>query len=201
MGHAGVQGAGGRGGGSGFGDINDIFDAFGDMFGGGGGGMFGGGRGRQRRGASLQTAMTIDLLEAATGCSRQIKVNRAEACDTCDGSGAKPGSSPIKCEYCGGHGQVVQSQGFFRVQTKCPSCAGAGTVIRDKCSDCRGAGKVPQESTLDVKVPAGVDNGMQLCLRGEGEAGANGAPAGDLYVDIKVNPHPLFKRDGRHLLM
>jgi molecular chaperone DnaJ len=199
-GHAGVQGAGGRAGG-GFGDLNDIFDAFGDLFGGGGGGgMFGGGQGRRRRGASLQTALTIDLLEAATGCSREINIKRAEACDTCDGSGARPGSIPTKCEYCGGHGQVVQSQGFFRVQTTCPSCRGAGQVIRDKCSDCNGQGKVAKESVLDVKVPAGVDNGMQLCLRGEGEAGVQGSAAGDLYVDIRVRPHTLFKRDGRHLL-
>ena len=198
-GHAGVQGAGARGGGGGgFGDINDIFDAFGDLFG-GGGGMFGGGR-RQRRGASLQTSMTIDLLEAATGVSRELNVKRAEPCDTCNGSGAKPGSKPLQCDYCGGHGQVVQSQGFFRVQTKCPSCRGAGEVIRDKCVDCNGQGKVARESVLEVKVPAGVDNGMQLCVRGEGEAGAQGAAAGDLYVDIHVRPHNLFKRDGGHLL-
>ncbi|MCL4109620.1 UNVERIFIED_CONTAM: hypothetical protein GTU68_061877 [Idotea baltica] len=190
-GHAGVQGAGARGGGGGFGDL----------FGGGGGGMFGGGgRRRQRRGASLQTSLTIDLLEAATGVARELKVNRAEPCETCEGSGAKPGSKPLQCDYCGGHGQVVQSQGFFKVQTTCPSCRGAGEVIRDKCSDCNGQGKVAKEAVLDVKVPAGVDNGMQLCVRGEGEAGAQGAPSGDLYVDIHVRPHSLFKRDGGHLL-
>lgn len=200
-GHAGVQGAGARAGGGGFGDINDIFDAFGDMFGGGGGGMFGGGgRRRQRKGASLQTALTIDLLEAATGVSREIEVKRAEPCETCSGSGAKPGSKPLQCDYCGGHGQVVQSQGFFRVQTTCPSCRGVGEVVRDKCGDCKGQGKVARESVLEVKVPAGVDNGMQLCVRGEGEAGAQGAPAGDLYVDIRVRPHSLFKREGGHLL-
>lgn len=189
-GHAGLEG-----GGAGFQDVGDIFDAFGDLFGG-----FGG-RSRSRgprRGASLRTSLTIDLEDAAAGCSREIKVSRRESCETCSGSGAKPGSSPISCATCGGHGQVVQSQGFFRMQTTCPHCRGAGQTIKDKCSDCRGAGRIEQPAMLEVKVPAGVDNDMQLCLRGEGESGAGGR--GDLYVDIVVRRHAIFERENQHLM-
>ena len=196
FGHAGVSGGGGGGG---FGDVNDIFDAFGDLFDGFG---FGGGRRsgrRSQRGSHLRTTVTLDLIEAAKGCQRELRVQRRELCETCSGSGARPGSSPVSCDYCGGHGQVVQSQGFFRVQTPCPACHGQGTIIRDKCVECGGEGRIPQESHLEVTVPAGVDNGMQLCLRGEGEAGAQGAAPGDLYVDINVKPHPLFDRDGQDL--
>ena len=197
-GHAGLGGAGG--GGAGFGDVGDIFDAFGDLFEGFG---FGGGRrgrGGGRRGASLRTAVTIDLEEAAVGCSREIKIGRREPCKTCDGSGAKPGTSPVQCSTCGGHGQVIQSQGFFRLQTTCPHCRGAGTTIKDKCDDCRGEGRVEVPATLEVQVPAGIDNDMQLCLRGEGEAGQQGAPKGDLYVDVNVRKHSIFEREGTHLM-
>ena len=200
FGHAGVQGAAG-GGGAGFGDVGDIFEAFGDMFGemlGGGGGRRGGGS-RGRRGSSLQTSLTIELLDAAVGCAREIEIEKNVSCVTCKGTGAKPGTKPQKCDYCNGKGQVVQSQGFFRVQTTCPACRGQGDVVRDKCVDCRGTRVVSRSSKLEVKVPAGIDNGMQLCLRGEGEAGEGGGPAGDLYVDIRVKPHPLFERDGKHL--
>lgn len=196
-GHAGLGGAGG---GAGFGDVGDIFDAFGDLFEGFG---FGGGRsrgGRRRRGASLRTSITIDLEEAATGCTREIKIGRRERCQTCDGSGAKPGTSPVSCGTCGGHGQVIQSQGFFRLQTTCPACRGAGTMIQDKCSDCRGDGRIEKPATLNVTVPAGVDNDMQLCLRGEGEAGQQDAPPGDLYVDVNVRRHSIFEREGTHLM-
>jgi molecular chaperone DnaJ len=196
-GHAGLGGGAG-GGGGGFGDLGDIFDAFGDLFGGGGGGRRS--RGGARRGASLRTSVTIDLEEAATGCSRELNVGRREPCDTCSGSGAKPGTSPVQCSTCGGHGQVIQSQGFFRLQTTCPNCRGAGTQITDKCSDCRGEGRIEKPATLEVKVPAGVDNDMQLCLRGEGEAGAQGAPSGDLYVDVNVRKHSIFEREGTHLI-
>jgi molecular chaperone DnaJ len=195
FGHAGAQGHQ-------YGDVSDIFEAFGDLFEGfgfGGGGRRSGGGRRQRQGASLRTAITIDLLEAAKGCTRQLDATRNEHCDLCEGSGAKPGTKPVKCDYCGGQGAVVQSQGFFRVQTTCPACQGQGTVVRDKCTKCRGSGVEPKSVKLDVRVPAGVDNGMQLCLRGEGEPGPNGGPRGDLYVDIQVKSHPFFQREGRDL--
>lgn len=201
FGHEGVQGAAGRGGG-GFNDINDIFDVFGDLFDGfgmGGGRRRGGGR-RPTQGDSLKTRLEIDLLEAAKGCEKTVEIRRKETCNTCDGSGAKPGSAADSCDYCGGHGQVVQSQGFFRVQTTCPACKGEGKIIRDKCSDCSGAGKIPESVKLDVKVPAGVDTGMTLRLTDEGEAGSLGGPRGDLYVEIHVREHPLFHRDGPDLI-
>jgi len=195
-GHAGVSGNGGAS----FHDVGDIFEAFGDLF--EGFGFFGGrsqSRGGSRRGEHLQTAVTIDLLEAASGCSRKIEIRRHELCGTCHGSGARPGSAPETCDYCAGHGRVVQSQGFFRVQTTCPACGGRGTVIREKCSDCGGSGRIRETAHLEVHVPGGVDTGMQLCLRGEGEPGTDGGPRGDLYVDITVREHPLFRRDGRNL--
>ncbi len=197
FGHAGIDGM--PGGGAGFGDVGDIMDAFGEMF----GDLFGGGRrgggSRARRGNSLQTSLTIDLLDAAVGCSRDLEIEKHVACVTCSGTGAKPGTRPQKCDYCGGRGQVVQSQGFFRVQTTCPACRGQGDVVRDKCTDCRGSRVVARSSKITVRVPAGVDNGMQLCLRGEGEAGEAGGPSGDLLVEIHVKPHTLFEREGRHL--
>ena len=199
FGHAGVD-AGAQGG---FHDVGDIFDAvgdmFGDLFGAGAGGRRGGGA-RGRKGESLQTSLTIELLDAAVGCTRELQIDKHVSCVTCNGSGAKPGTQPVKCDYCDGKGQVIQSQGFFRVQTTCPSCRGRGTSIRDKCPDCRGQRVVSRPSTLEVKVPAGIDNGMQLCLRGEGEAGEGGGPPGDLYIDIRVKPHSLFQRDGRNLM-
>ncbi len=195
-GHAGV-GAGAGGGG--FHDMQDIFDAFGDLFGG-----FGGSR-RNRsngpaRGEHLQTTLKLDLLEAAQGCKKTIKLKRSKVCGTCNGSGARPGSSPETCDYCHGTGQVVQSQGFFRVQTTCPNCGGRGTVIKDKCHTCWGSGFEQELAELEVDVPAGVDNGMQLCLRGEGNPGRGGGPRGDLYVQIVVKDHPLFQREGIHLI-
>jgi molecular chaperone DnaJ len=200
FGHQGVQGAAGRGGG-GFNDINDIFDVFGDLFDGFGmGGRRRGGGRRPTQGDSLKTRLQIDLLEAAKGCEKTVEIPRKKTCNTCDGSGAQLGSSADSCDYCGGHGQVVQSQGFFRVQTTCPACKGEGKMIRDKCSDCSGAGKVAESVKLDVKVPAGVDTGMTLRLSDEGEAGAQGGPRGDLYVEIHVREHSLFHRDGPDLI-
>jgi len=195
-GHAGL-GAGG--GGSPFHDVGDIFEAFGDIFG------FGGGRrgGRSRgpaRGDHLQTSLQLDLLEAAFGCKKTITIKRHKHCESCDGSGAKPGSSPEMCDYCQGAGQVVQSQGFFRMQTPCPNCGGEGKVIAEKCTTCWGAGFENEEVELDATIPAGVDNGMQLCLRGEGNPGKGGGPRGDLYVQIDVKEHPLFQREGTHLI-
>ena len=198
-GHAGM-GAGSTGGG--FGDLNDIFSAFGDIFEGFGGfGQRGSSRGGQRvrRGDHLKTSLVIDLTEAARGCSRTITIQRHQACETCDGNGAKPGTSPVTCEYCGGAGQVVQAQGFFRVQATCPSCKGEGKTIADKCADCYGSGMQPDKTELEVQVPPGIDNGMQLCVRGEGDIGPANGPRGDLYVDIAVKDHPLFERHGIHL--
>ena len=198
-GHAGVQGAGA--GGSPFGDVNDIFSQFSDIFEGFG---FGGGgqrtRGGAQRGSHLRAAMTIDLLIAAKGADRELRIQRKKACGRCKGTGAEPGSTPHRCDYCGGRGQVVQSQGFFRVQTTCPACSGTGAIVRNKCTECRGAGREVEDVVLQVRIPAGVDNEMQLCLRGEGEAGTGGGPRGDLYVDIHVKDHPLFKREGSHLV-
>lgn len=190
----------GAGGAHQFHDVSDIFSAFGDLFEGFGfrtGSARGGNRPRQ--GESLRTSIQIDLLEAASGCEREIQINRQEVCETCDGSGAQPGTDPEECDYCGGAGQVVQSQGFFRVQTTCPRCRGAGQVIVEKCSDCRGEGRITREVTLDIKVPPGIDNGMQLCLRGEGNPGLNGGPRGDLYVVVGVDEHPLFRRQEQEL--
>lgn len=199
-GHAGVQGLGG---GAGYTDINDILDSFGDLFGGIFGGSAttgrpGGGR-RPSRGRSLRMGITVSLLEAARGCTRELEVRRQENCGKCGGSGAKEGSIAQPCDYCGGRGQVVQSQGFFRIQTTCPACSGDGVVVRDKCDNCGGSGREAKLTQLEVKVPPGVDNDMQLCLRGEGEPGALGGPRGDLYVDIHVQEHPLFKRSGNNL--
>ena len=199
FGHAGVKGAGGGGQ---YRDVDDIFEAFGDLF--EGFGLFGGGnrarRGGPQRGPHLQTAVTIDLANAATGCERDVTINRKKSCTHCSGSGSEPGTTPETCNYCGGHGQVVQAQGFFRIQTTCPACRGAGKIIRHKCGTCFGSGREDEQITLSVKVPPGVDNGMQLCLRGEGEAGLQGGPRGDLYVDIRVKDHPLFEREGKQLM-
>ena len=200
FGHAGVSGAG-AGAGAAFHDLDDFMDVFAEMFGGGGGFFGGGGRRRSRaqRGNSLRTSITIELLEAATGCTRELDVRRQETCHTCGGTGAAPGSKPQTCDYCGGRGQIVQSQGIFRIQTTCPGCGGSGSIVRDKCRECAGSGRVLESVRLEVKVPGGVDNGMQLCLRGEGEPGLNGGPRGDLYVDIHVREHPLFQREGQDL--
>ncbi len=200
-GHAGLGAGAGPGG---FNDVSDIFEAFGDLFEGFGfssrGGRSGGSGGtRVRRGDHLQTSLTIELIDAFRGTQQTIKIKRHAACKTCNGSGAKPGTSPVTCDYCGGRGQVVQSQGFFRLQTVCPACRGEGKVIRDRCQPCSGSGMEQETVTLEVTVPAGIDNGMQLCLRGEGDIGPENGPRGDLFVDIKVKPHNLFERQGIHL--
>lgn len=197
-GHAGVKGRGHAG--TGFHDVEEIFGAFGDLFEGLFGGGFGGRRGqRVSRGANLRCDIRLSLREAAKGVSRQIEIDRAELCAKCDGSGAKPGSKPERCNYCGGRGQVVQSQGFFRLQTTCPACRGEGAIVREKCPACHGSGREVKQAKLDVKVPPGLDNGMQLCLRGEGEPGHHGGPRGDLYCEIHVADDPLFQREGPHL--
>jgi len=193
-GHAGVSGIGGS---SGYSDVNDIFDAFGDLF--EGFGFFGGGRARGRRGAHQGASLVVDMLETIQDCQKEVVIHRLEVCETCGGSGAEPGTTPETCDYCGGNGQVVQAQGIFRVQTRCPACRGAGTTIRDKCPDCRGSGRQRKRISIDVTVPAGVDTGMRLRVAGEGEAGEGGGPRGDLFVDLEVRPHPLFHREGADL--
>lgn len=206
FGHDGVRGAASSGG-AGFSDINDIFDVFGDLFdgfgvGGGGGRRRGGGRSgpRMTRGESLGTRITIELLEAAKGCSKTVEFQRNESCGTCSGSGARPGTTADTCDYCGGQGQVVQSQGFFRMQTTCPACRGEGTTITEKCSSCRGTGKQSETVKIDVKIPAGVDTGMALRVSGEGESGMHGGPRGDLHVEVQVANNSLFERDGNDLI-
>ncbi len=195
FGHAGVdQSAGGGAGGANFSDI--FGDVFGDIFGGGGGGSR---RAGPQRGADLRYALEVDLEQAVHGTEVKITVPKLVTCNPCDGSGAKPGTSPIRCSTCHGTGQIRMQQGFFSLQQTCPTCHGQGTMIKDPCSSCRGRGVVEENRTLSVKVPAGVDTGDRIRLTGEGEAGAKGGPAGDLYVEIHVKPHAIFERDGRDL--
>ena len=200
FGHAGVDqqagmGGGFGGGGSGFADA--FSDIFGDIFGGGGGG--GNRRDRVYRGADLRYNLEIGLEEAARGTETKIRIPTLEECGTCHGSGAKPGSTPTTCTTCGGHGQVRIQQGFFSVQQTCPRCGGTGKMITDPCTACHGEGRIKKHKTLSVKIPAGVDSGDRIRLAGEGEAGVNGGPAGDLYVVINLKEHPVFKRDGDDL--
>ncbi len=196
FGHDGLSAQPGRGQGFGAEGFGDIFgDVFGDIFGGGG---------RQRgaqvfRGADLGYELRLDLEKAVRGDSVTIEVPTQVACETCDGSGAKKGTDPVTCSTCGGVGQVRMQQGFFSIQQTCPACKGAGTTIGDPCNDCHGRGRIRKTKTLAVKVPAGVDDGDRIRLSGEGEAGRNGGPPGDLYVEIRVNPHKLFARDGADL--
>ena len=197
FGHAGVDPSMGAGQGGFHGaDMGDIFsDMFGDIF---GGGRRGGGR-RQARGSDLQYNMEISLEEAVAGVSKTIKVPTYVDCETCDGSGSKPGSSSSTCGTCHGHGAVNMRQGPFTVQQTCPECRGTGQVIKDPCGDCSGQGRVHKTKTLSVKIPAGVDNGDRIRLSGEGEAGGPGAITGDLYVQIHVKEHSIFVRDGANL--
>jgi molecular chaperone DnaJ len=199
-GHAGLEG----GGAPQFHDVSDIFEAFGDIF---GGGIFGeifgrasrGGR-PVRQGADVRCDMVLDLTEAARGVTRTVQFRRHEVCPTCSGSGAKPGTQPETCRYCGGRGAVVQSTGIFSIQTTCPSCRGKGKTIPHRCPDCGGSGYVVREVSRDVKVPAGVESGTRLRLQGEGEPSPNGGPPGDCYCVVSVREHPLFHRDGPHLV-
>ena len=194
FGHAGVDQQAGMGsGGSGFSDA--FSDIFGDIFGGGGGNR----RDRVYRGADLRYNLEISLEEAARGTETKIRIPTLEECGTCHGSGAKPGSAPTTCTTCGGHGQVRIQQGFFSVQQTCPRCGGTGKMVTDPCPSCHGEGRVKKHKTLSVKIPAGVDSGDRIRLAGEGEAGVNGGPAGDLYVVINLKEHPVFKRDGDDL--
>lgn len=197
FGHAGVDQSAGGGFGGGGADFGDIFgDVFGDIFGGGRGG--GGGR-RSSRGSDLRYTLELELEEAVRGTEVQISVPSLSPCEPCGGSGAKKGSSPTTCTGCGGAGQVRMQQGFFSVQQTCPRCRGAGQMIKDPCRTCNGQGRVEKNKKLSVKIPAGVDTGDRIRLAGEGEAGAQGDPSGDLYVQVAVKEHKVFQREGKHL--
>jgi molecular chaperone DnaJ len=196
FGHAGLEAAA-RGGRANPGDaFGDIFgDVFGDIF----GAARRGGRAQVFRGADLRFELELDLNQAVFGKSVELEVPKLAECETCHGSGAAKGSTPSACETCGGSGQVRMSQGFFQLQQTCPRCRGAGTTVRNPCDTCLGQGRVRRTRTLSVKVPAGVDTGDRIRLAGEGEAGRNGGPAGDLYVEVQVREHAIFERDGEHL--
>jgi molecular chaperone DnaJ len=200
FGHAGVDasaGFGGRPGGpEGFGGFADAFgDIFGEIFGqqgrGGGSGVY--------RGADLRYNLELSLEDAARGTGVKIRIPAMEACETCHGTGAKPGTQPVKCTTCDGHGQVRMQQGFFSIQQTCPKCHGSGKIVQTPCPTCHGAGRLKQHKTLSVKIPAGVDEGDRIRLSGEGEAGVNGGPAGDLYVVIHLKAHAVFQRDHNDL--
>lgn len=191
------QGGMGGGGFGGGGDFGDIFgDVFGDIF---GGGRRGGGQQRAQRGADLRYNMELSLEEAVRGCEKEIEVPTLVGCDTCDGSGAKKGTSAQTCGTCHGQGQVQMRQGFFAVQQACPTCHGKGKIIKDPCNVCHGQGRKQKTKTLNVKIPAGVDTGDRIRLSGEGEAGEFGSPAGDLYVQVHVREHAIFEREGNNL--
>ncbi|MGL5250713.1 MAG: molecular chaperone DnaJ [Enterovibrio sp.] len=197
-GHAAFEhGGGGGGGGANFSDI--FGDAFGDVF----SDLFGGGRRggqpRAQRGADLRYNMELSLEEAVRGVTKEINVPTYICCDSCKGSGAKAGTSPQNCATCHGHGKVRMQQGFFAVEQTCPTCHGRGKIIKDPCEKCYGNGRVQTNKVLSVKIPAGVDTGDRIRLSGEGEAGEQGAPAGDLYVQMHVREHAIFTRDGNNL--
>jgi molecular chaperone DnaJ len=200
FGHAGLdaqRGTGGGGAGMNPGEaFGDIFgDVFGDIFGGG----RRGGRSQVYRGADLRYELELDLDQAVFGTTVEIEVPKLSTCETCSGSGAAKGSNPIQCDACHGTGQVRIAQGFFQLQQPCPRCRGSGKIIKNPCDTCLGQGRVRRTKKLSVKIPAGVDNGDRVRLGGEGEAGRNGGPAGDLYVEMRVREHEIFEREGEHL--
>jgi molecular chaperone DnaJ len=196
FGHAGVDAAAGAG--AGFGGFGSFADAFGDIF----GDIFGtGGRTRASmyRGADLRYNLEITLEQAARGTETKIRVPTLATCEVCHGSGARPGSGPVTCPTCRGHGQVRMQQGFFSIQQTCPTCRGTGKHVPHPCDNCGGSGRVKKHKTLSVKIPPGVDDGDRIRLSGEGEAGLSGGGPGDLYVVIHIAPHPVFTRDGNDL--
>lgn len=204
FGHQGVQGQAHNYEGM---DVGDIFSMFQDIFGAGFGGGFGGGQqqgnpNRARRGFDLETQVELTLSDVAAGAEKTIEFDKQEACDTCHGSGAKPGSQPVTCTTCGGQGRVAQ-QGFggmFRMVTTCPACKGRGSVIKDRCPDCRGAGRVGKKRTVTIKIPPGVHEGQAVRITGEGEPGDNGGPSGDLHCYIAVKPHEFFSRHNNDIV-
>jgi molecular chaperone DnaJ len=203
-GHAGVDpnmARGGGAGGEGMGGFAEAFgDIFGDIFGGAGGGQRRGPGGQQVfRGSDLSYAMEITLEEAASGKETQIRIPAYESCETCKGSGAKPGTQPKTCSTCNGAGTVHMRQGFFSIQQTCPHCHGTGKIIPEPCTTCNGQGKVKKNKTLEVKIPGGINEGMRIRSSGNGEPGTNGGPAGDLYIEIRIKQHEIFERDGDDL--
>ena len=200
FGHAGVSGSAGQNWGApGFGGIEDILgDLFGfsDVF---GGGRTGARRSAAQRGADLRYDLEITLEEAYSGMTAQLRIPRLETCETCKGNGAAPGTQPENCSNCGGTGQVRYQQGFFSVARTCQPCRGAGRVVRSPCTACRGAGRIEREKQMEVKIPAGVETGSRLRVQGEGEAGTQGGPSGDLYVVIHLAAHERFERQGSNL--
>ena len=195
FGHAGVQGTGGQGA-----DLGDLFgDLLGNFFGGAGGG---GGRRRAgpQPGRDVQVVLDLELAEVAVGVKKAVTVQREDLCETCHGSGAKPGTQPTPCKRCGGQGVVIQRQGFFQVQQTCRACDGAGVIIPDPCPTCRGNGRTTGRRTVDVDVPAGVDTGDRMRYPGQGDAGGPGAPRGDLEFVLRVKDHRFFQRDGQNLI-
>ena len=192
-------GQGGYGGAGGF-DFGDLGDIFGSFFGGG----FGGGGRRNpnapQRGESIRASLSVDFTEAAFGCEKSITIDRSEPCPTCKGKGCAPGTTPEVCTECHGTGTVTQAQrtpfGMMQSQTVCPKCRGKGQIIHQPCPDCRGAGVVRKRRTIQVNIPAGIDNGQTISLRGQGHSGKNGGPAGDLLITVMVRPHEIFRRDG-----
>lgn len=199
FGHAAFEQGGGQQGGGGFGGgFSDIFDdMFGDIMGG-----RRGGRGRaQTRGQDLRYNMDVSLEEAFNGKKATITVPSSTTCESCDGTGGKDGATPDSCSTCGGMGKVRSQQGFFTVERTCPTCGGGGRVIKNPCGTCRGSGRTQKDKTLEVTIPPGVEDGTRIRLSGEGEAGLNGAPAGDLYIFLGIKSHRLFQRDGANLYM
>jgi molecular chaperone DnaJ len=197
-GHAGIE-ASRQGGASGFGGAEAFGDIFGEVFGDIFGGARRGGRSQVYRGADLRYQIELDLAEAVFGHTAEIELTKLNECEVCHGSGAAKGSNPIQCETCGGAGQVRVAQGFFTLQQTCPQCRGTGRIVRNPCDACLGQGRVRRHKKLSVKIPAGVDTGDRVRLSGEGEAGRNGGPPGDLYVEVHVREHAIFERDGAHL--
>ncbi len=203
----GAAGLGNRGFDAGFNStiFEEFQDILGDLFGfdevlGGGRRRTGRGASRGQRGADLRYDMTLSFEEAATGVSSKIKLSRHELCETCKGTGAKPGTGMSTCRTCGGRGQMSYSQGFFSITRTCPACQGAGQTIKDACITCRGQGRIERERVLEVGVPAGVDTGTRLRMAGQGEPGINGGPAGDLYIFLEVKEHAFFERRGSDLI-
>lgn len=204
FGHAGVDPNFGAGAGGGFNGAGfDFGDIFGDIFGGFGG--FGGGSRRNgpRRGNDLRQVVDISFEEAAFGCKKTINLTKQEKCDTCKGTGAKPGTTPETCPHCNGTGQIQTQQrtilGYMTNVTTCPQCKGSGKIIKEPCRDCRGTGKVRKSKTIEINIPAGIDNGQTMQLSGQGEPGDRGGVNGDLLITIRVRPHPIFTRDGNNV--
>lgn len=197
FGHEGLRGTQGHD----FSNFESIFDVFGDIFGGGGADFFGFGRrhGGPRPGASLKVEIELDFLEAARGCEKTVEIRRAEPCESCKGSGARPGTQAATCKTCGGRGEVAMQQGFFQVRTTCPTCGGQGTRVEKPCAECEGQGTRKKRREIKIRIPAGVEDGTRMRVGGEGEAGLQGGPRGDLYVFLTARPHDFFGRDGEDL--